>query len=110
MASALPAIDTSFAQPNVANKAAQLGSTIKNTEDSDKIKKTAKEFEAVFLTQMLKQMYAGVETDPIFGGGSAEETFKTFLFDEYGKVMAKSGGIGIADSVQKELMNLQMVK
>lgn len=73
------------------------------------IANVAKEFEAVFLTQMLSHMFSQIETNEIFGGGHAEDTFRTFLMDEYGKVLSNAGGIGITEQVQTELLKLQEV-
>ena len=77
---------------------------------SSKARKAAEDFEAVFLSQMLKSMTEGIKPSEVFGGGSAEETFKVLLNDEYGKVISKSGGIGLADQVERELMKLQEVQ
>ncbi len=77
--------------------------------NSSEIEKTAEDFEAVFLTQMIKTMFDGVETDEVFGGGHGEDVFKTFLFDEYGKVLSKAGGIGIAEDIQRSLLAFQEV-
>ena len=44
---------------------------------------------------------------PLGGGGTGGETWRSFLTDEYAKEIAKSGGIGIADQVQRELLTLQ---
>jgi Rod binding domain-containing protein len=51
-------------------------------------------------------MFAGVNEGP-FGGGQAANTWRSFLTDEYARNFAKAGGIGIADSVYKELIALQ---
>lgn len=67
----------------------------------------AEEFEAVFLSSMLSQMFAGVPTDGPFGGGQAEETYRGLLIEQYGKEIAAGGGIGIADHVARELLRLQ---
>lgn len=71
------------------------------------IEKTAEEFEAMFLSQMLSPMWAGVETEGPFGGGSAEETFRSMLITEYGKLISKAGGLGLAANVKAELLRLQ---
>jgi len=55
-------------------------------------------------------MFSGVKTDGPFGGGSAEESWRGFLLDEYGKSITASGGIGIADAVYSELVALQEVR
>jgi len=75
--------------------------------DKAKIRETAEAFEAVFLSQMLKPMFETVETDSFFGGGRAEEIYRSQMVEEVGKSMAKNGGIGIADTVYKELLKLQ---
>ncbi len=74
---------------------------------TDDVSEVAQEFEAVFLSTMMEHMFAGVETDGPFGGGSAERTWRSFLIEEYGSSMARSGGIGIADDIARELLALQ---
>lgn len=80
--------------------------------DIEKVRASAKEFEAVFVTQMLGHMFAGLEdSDGLFGGGHAEAMVRPMLLDEYGKMIAKSGrGIGIADHVVAALMRTQEVQ
>jgi len=73
------------------------------------IRQAAKEFEAVFLAQMLKPIFDGLETDGPFGGGQAEETYRGLLVEEYGKAIAQAGGVGIADQVAREMLKLQEV-
>lgn len=72
----------------------------------DQIRKTAEDFEAVFLSQMMEQML-GETTESSFGGGPGENAFKSMLNEEYAKVMAKAGGIGLADSVMREMLAMQ---
>lgn len=67
----------------------------------------AEEFEAVFLSQMLKHMFEGIETSEAFGGGHGEEAFKSMMIEEYGEIIAKTGGIGVADHVKAEMIRLQ---
>lgn len=70
-------------------------------------RKTAEDFEAFFLSQMFSQMYAGIETDPLFGGGPGEDVFRTMMIDQYGRSVARSGGVGIADAVMREMVRMQ---
>lgn len=72
-----------------------------------KIKETAVEFEAQFLSQMLQPMFEGIKVEEPFGGGMAEDMWKSMLVQEYGKSIAQSGGIGLADHVQKQLLRAQ---
>lgn len=76
----------------------------------EKIRKTAEEFEAVYLSQMLRPMFDGIEVEAPFGGGQAEDMYRSLMVDEYGKSIAKSGGIGIADQVMREMLRMQESK
>jgi Rod binding domain-containing protein len=71
------------------------------------IAKTAQDFEASFLSVMLQSMFQGVKQDAPFGGGDGEDMFKSFMSEAMAKQMAKAGGIGLARSVQGEMLKLQ---
>ena len=80
------------------------------TTDPKEADRVSREFEAMFLSSMLQPMFAGSKmSKSMFGGGHAEDTFQAMLVDEYGKVMAKSGGLGIADMVRKQILQMQEV-
>lgn len=72
-----------------------------------RIDAVSKDFEAVFLTQMMSGMFSGEELTEFFGGGTAGDIYKGLLMNEYGKAIAQSGGIGIAQQIKKELLKLQ---
>lgn len=76
----------------------------------EKAREKAEEFEAVFLAQMIGYMFDGIETDGLFGGGHGENMFRSMMFQEFGKVLARAGGVGIADSVQREILKVQEVE
>jgi Rod binding domain-containing protein len=67
----------------------------------------AKEFEAVFIAQMLAPLFASVETPSIAGGGKSEAFFKGLLQESYAKAVAERGGFGLADHVKAALLNIQ---
>jgi flagellar protein FlgJ len=71
------------------------------------IHKTAQAFESQFLSQMLGSMFDGVTTAEPFGGGEGEKAFKSFLMDAFAKQMTKSGGVGITNAVQREMLKMQ---
>lgn len=73
-----------------------------------KIDASAIDFEAVFITEMLKPMFEMVKVDDVFGGGKGEDIFRNFQLDEYGKMISKQGGIGLADTVRAQLIHLQL--
>lgn len=79
----------------------------KSGSDAKSIRASAEEFEAVFVSQMLTHMFESVEIDPLTGGGNGEQVFRSLLVTEYGKTIAKGGGIGIADHVQREMLRMQ---
>jgi flagellar protein FlgJ len=72
-----------------------------------KINAAAKDFESVYAGEMLKPMFGTVKTDPMFGGGKGEETFKSLLLQEYGKKIANTGELGLAKYVKAEMIRMQ---
>ncbi|WEK39713.1 MAG: rod-binding protein [Candidatus Brevundimonas colombiensis] len=73
----------------------------------EKIKDTAQAFEATFISQMLKPMFDGLSTDGLFGGGQAEETWRSFMLDEMAKTTVKAGGIGLSGPIMSEMLKMQ---
>jgi len=71
------------------------------------IKKTAQEFEAFYLAQALQPMFAGISPAEPFNGGPGEDMWRSMQLQEYGKALAQSGGIGLADSVVSEMLKMQ---
>lgn len=90
------ALDTSRPQPQ-----------LRHHNSPEQIRKSAKEFEEMFIGQMLQPMFQNLETDGMFGGGDGEQMFRSMLVDEYGKIMARSGGVGIADAVMRSMLKAQ---
>ncbi len=78
--------------------------------DPEAARRVSEEFEAFFVAQMMEEMFAGVEPDGLFGGGIAEGPLRSLLFQEYGKSIARTRSIGIADMVQREILKLQEVE
>ena len=76
-------------------------------QSPEKIRETAEAFEASFLSQMLKPMFEGLQTDGPFGGGEGESTWRSFLIDAMAKQAVKAGGIGMADTVMSEMLKMQ---
>ena len=76
-----------------------------NTKEQARV--VAEQFEGVFLNQMMAAMFEGVGDEDAFGGSYAEETYRGLLTETYADTITKSGGIGIADSIMRELISLQ---
>ena len=73
------------------------------------MRRAAEEFEAVFLTQMLGGLFQGLGDAggaEAAGGGGA---FEGLLHEEYAKLISRSGGIGLADDIRREMLRLQEV-
>ena len=75
--------------------------------EEKKLRETAKEFESFFVGQMMEHMMAGIEPDPNFGGGHGEQMWRSMLNQEYGKELAKSNKLGIADHVMRGMLMAQ---
>jgi flagellar protein FlgJ len=71
------------------------------------IAKVAEDFEAFFAGLVFDQMSSDVEPDPVTGGGEAESMFKSLLNQEFGKNVARTHSLGIADVVQRQLLQIQ---
>jgi flagellar protein FlgJ len=65
------------------------------------LRKSAVEFEGQFLGLMFKTMLESVDKGPMSGSKDAE-TWTSFLAEEYGRSFARSGGVGIADSIVRQ--------
>ncbi|MEJ2624786.1 MAG: flagellar assembly peptidoglycan hydrolase FlgJ [Pseudolabrys sp.] len=70
-------------------------------------RKTAEDFEAVFLNSMFQQMYTGIDGDGPFGGKGAAGVWRSFLTQSFAKSFAHAGGVGIANDVYKTLLSHQ---
>jgi flagellar protein FlgJ len=71
------------------------------------VRKAAEDFEASFLSAILQPMFDSLSTEAPFGGGDGEKAYKSFLIDAFSKQTVKAGGIGLADTVQREMLKMQ---
>lgn len=72
--------------------------------------KAAKQFESVFISQFLGQMFEGIKTDGPFGGGQGEQMFRSLMLDQYGKQIADQGGFGLSSAITRSLLSHQESK
>lgn len=94
--------------PLGGNRVAQSGKAQPQAGTREaRARETAEDFEAMFIAQMLNAMKLGVDPDSAFGGGAGEEAFQSQMAEEYGKSMAKVGGIGVADAIYKAILRAQ---
>lgn len=76
----------------------------------DKAEAAAKDFETMFVTQMLEQMFGESSGEEAFGNSETNDIYKSLLMDQYGKLISRAGGIGIASYVKQELLKQQEVQ
>lgn len=83
------------------------GSSQKQVRDP-KIWKTASDFEAMTVGQMLQPMFDTVDTSKgFFGGGVGESSFRPMLTTEMSKQIEKNGGLGFAPAVYHQMLEMQ---
>ena len=69
----------------------------------------AKDFESMFLAQMLENMFGESVGEDAFGDSESNDIYKGLMVNEYAKKLTASGGIGIADYIKTELLKTQEV-
>jgi len=74
---------------------------------AERTREAAEQFESFFIGQMLEYMHTGVSGQGYFGGGHAEDVWRSMLNQEYGKEIAKSSSLGVADAVMRSLLSNQ---
>jgi peptidoglycan hydrolase FlgJ len=85
------------------------GRTAARTTNDAKADAAAKDFESLFLAQMLESMFGESLGDDLFGDAETNEVYKGLMMEEYGRQIANAGGIGIADYLKRELLKAQEI-
>jgi peptidoglycan hydrolase FlgJ len=80
-----------------------------NKATPEQMDAAAKEFEAQFIAQMMSTMFSTVDKEESLAGSDAEDMYSSMLQDEYGKIVARTGGIGVADQVKQIMIQQQEV-
>jgi Rod binding domain-containing protein len=107
----MPVLDIGMAKSFAVDaNAAERGISIRRQAKGaspEQIRKTAGEFETMFLEQMFNHMFATVPVDKTFGGGAGEETMRSFLTGAYAKQVVNSGGIGLSSAIARDMLKMQ---
>ena len=90
--------------PKLGGAAAALRASAATPELAERI---GRQFEQMFLSQMLTPMFEGISANGPFGGGKGEEMFRSFQVDAYAQAISRRGGVGIAQNVAREILRLQ---
>ena len=75
----------------------------KKTRDQKKLLETCKEFESIFVKQMLKSMKNTVQKSGLIKESMAENIFEDMLYDKYAAKITATGGLGIGDMIYRQL-------
>jgi peptidoglycan hydrolase FlgJ len=83
------------------------GQNAKPGTSAGKARASAEDFEAVFLQAMISEMMSGLGKEGPLGEGEAGGAWRGLLVDQYASSVSKAGGIGIADTVYRDILALQ---
>ena len=67
--------DIALPMPPVETRRAGPSSDVSNVKTRAQAEMVAQQFERMFISEMLRPMFEGIETDGPFSGGNAEATF-----------------------------------
>lgn len=84
----------------------QLKPSTASPERKQALMEQAKEFETVFVTQMLQ--YSGL-ADAVSGdSGNGGDAFSGMLVEQYANDLVESGGFGIAEKIYAQLLDKEV--
>ncbi|MDB5558850.1 MAG: hypothetical protein JWQ36_1784 [Enterovirga sp.] len=76
--------------------------------EAERTRKTAVDFETMFLEQTLDRLTEGAgEEGPLGQNGTGGGVYRSMLSKEHAKSIVKTGGIGIADQVYRQMLQMQ---
>lgn len=82
---------------------ATIGADTARRQPTETMRRAAQDFESVFLAEILRGLGQGLTSAGPMSGGD-DDPFGSMLQDEYAKIIARKGGIGIADAVLREML------
>ena len=77
-------------------------------DPSKAVRKTAEQFEAYFIQQMMKTMRDSIEKSDLVEGGNME-MYQDLMDKEVSLSMAKRGGMGLADMMERQMNQTQVM-
>lgn len=79
-------------------------SAVEPPRNQDAVRRVAEEFEAAFLTEMLKASGLGKPLEGFGGGGPGEAQFTSFMVEGYAKAIRDAGGLGLSETIFRALV------
>ncbi len=74
-----------------------------NQAEMDKLKEACRDFESLFVKQMLNAMKKTVNKTELVKRNMGEDIFEDMLYDEYAKKMTETAGLGIGRMMYQQL-------
>ena len=75
---------------------------------TDPTRKTADDFETMFLEQSLDRMMESAGEDgPLGSNGTGGAVYRSMLSKEHAKSIVKTGGLGISDQIFRQMLQMQ---
>lgn len=91
-----------------ARTSASASASAAKTPAEIRARKASNEFETMFLEQTLDRLAASDGTDgPLGDNGTGGAVYRSMLTKEYAGQVVKSGGVGVADQVYREMIKMQ---
>jgi len=87
--------------------AGQTANTKPDTSDAKRLKDACRDFEAMLVNQMLKEMRKTVVKTDLFGSEKDEQYFREMMDFEVSKSISRTGSLGIAEMLYSQLSKLQ---
>lgn len=97
-----PAGEISFSDKAPTGRATAQG----QTDTSPKLEQACKDFESLFVNQMMKQMRKTVPQEGLFNGGRAEKIYTEMLDSELAKSISNQRGLGLATMMYRQMSTL----
>lgn len=77
---------------------------IGNKIEDKKLKESCRDFEAIFIYQLLSQMRSSIPKGGLFQESQAEKIYQSMLDEEYSKVISRSGdNLGLGEMLYRQL-------
>jgi len=93
-----------------SSKVDDLSARGSREKDVTKVKQLASDFESIFMEQIFRSMRSSVQKSGLIDGGNAEEIYTSMLDSEYAKEMSKQGNAGLAQMIERQLLQTMGVK
>jgi len=71
-------------------------------EKLKQLKETAKDFESIFVHNLMKSMRQTVQKTNLISGGNAENIYQDMLDENYSKIVSKRADFGIARKIYEQ--------